>query len=111
MSKAKQKGTNAETAVVKYLQANGFQYAERRALHGNLDKGDITGCGPLVFEVKDHATFKLSEWLQELRDETLNAKANTGCVVAKKRGKSDAGEWYAILPFAWIVALLKEVGY
>lgn len=111
MSKAKQKGTAAETAVVKFLQANGFPYAERRALHGTLDKGDITGCGPIVFEVKDHATLKFSEWLKELQDETRNAKANTGCVVAKKRGKTDPGEWYAVLPFSWIVELLKEAGY
>ncbi len=42
MSKSKQKGTAAETAVVKYLKANGFPKAERRALQGNLDKGDIS---------------------------------------------------------------------
>ena len=111
VSKSKQKGTAAETAVVKYLQQNGFPYAERRALHGTLDKGDITGCGPIVFEVKDHAKLTLAEWIKELEAETANAKANTGTVVAKRRGKSDPGAWYAILPFEWIVALLKEAGY
>ena len=111
MSKAKQKGTAAETAVVKYLKENGFPYAERRALHGTLDKGDITGCGPVVFEVKNHAKLTLSEWIKELEAEVENAKADTGCVVAKRRGKSNPGEWYALLPFEWFVELLKEIGY
>ena len=111
MSKAKQKGTAAESAVVKFLQENGFIYAERRALHGTVDKGDITGCGPIVFEVKDHAKLTLSEWIKELEVEITNAKASTGSVVAKRRGKGNAGEWYAIMPFARLVALLKEAGY
>ncbi len=54
MSKSKQKGTAAETAVVKYLKANGFPKAERRALQGSLDKGDISGIDDVVLEVKDH---------------------------------------------------------
>lgn len=111
MSKAKQKGTAAETAVVKFLQENGFPYAERRALHGTADKGDITGCGPVVFEVKNHVKMDLAGWINELKAEQWNADANTGCVVAKKRGTTNPAEWYAVLPFEWFVDLLKEAGY
>lgn len=111
MSKAKQKGTAAETAVVRYLQDNGFIHAERRALHGTLDKGDITGCGPIVFEVKDHKTITLSAWLKELHDEIVNANANTGAVIAKRRGTTNPGDWYAVMPVSGLVKLLKEAGY
>jgi len=111
MSKAKQKGTAAETAVVNYLKDNGFPYAERRALHGNLDKGDITGCGPIVFEVKDHAKITLSAWLKELEDEMINADAGTGAVIAKRRGTTKVKDWYAIMPVCQLVDLLKEAGY
>ena len=111
MSKEKQKGTAAESAVVKFLQENGFIYAERRALHGTVDKGDITGCGPIVFEVKDHKTITLSAWLKELHDEMVNAKANTGAVIAKRRGTMDVGQWYAVMPVEGLVKLLKEAGY
>jgi hypothetical protein len=111
MSKAKQKGTAAETAVVKYLKENGFPYAERRALTGTLDKGDITGCGPIVFEVKNHAKIDLAGWIKELESETVNAQATTGCVVAKKRGTTDPGNWYAVMPFEWMVWLMKEAGF
>lgn len=111
VSKQRAKGTAAETAVVRYLQANGFPYAERRALHGTADKGDITGCGPLVFEVKNHKEFDLSGWMNELMRETDNAQADYGVLVVKRRGHVDAANWYAVMPFEAIVALLKQAGY
>lgn len=111
MSKAKQKGTAAETAVVKYLKENGFPHAERRALHGTLDKGDITGCGPVVFEIKNHAKLDLAGWLKELEVEMINANVDTGAVIAKKRGTTNCGEWYAVLPTRVFIGLLKQAGY
>jgi hypothetical protein len=50
MNKSKIKGTAYETAVVRHLNDNGFPYAERRALAGNLDKGDIAGIPSVVME-------------------------------------------------------------
>jgi len=111
MSKQRAKGTAAETAVVRYLRESGFPYAERRALHGSADKGDITGCGPVVFEVKNHKSMDLAGWIAELKEEVANADADQGVVVAKKRGTTDPHEWYAVLPFGWFVELLKEAGY
>jgi len=112
VSKEKQKGTAAETAVVKYLRESGqFPYAERRALHGTNDKGDITGMGPVVVEVKDHKTLKFSEWLKELADEIANAQADTGAVIAKKKGTTNVADWYAVMPVHVWVSLLKEAGY
>lgn len=45
-------GTAAETAVVRYLAAHGFPAAERRALHGATDLGDITGTPSLCWETE-----------------------------------------------------------
>jgi Holliday junction resolvase len=111
MSKAKQKGTAAETAVVKYLREHGFPYAERRALHGTADKGDITGIGPIVIEVKNHKTLDLAGWIKELEAEMKNANVNVGAVIAKKRGTTDPGEWYAIMPVHILASLLKDGGW
>ena len=111
MSKSKQKGTAAETAVVRWLRDNGFPHAERRALHGTADMGDITGCGPVVFEVKNHKTMSLAEWIKELETEMLNAKVDTGAVIAKKRGTTDPGEWYAVMPLRILAGLLIEAGF
>lgn len=111
MSKQRAKGTAAETAVVRYLQDHGFPHAERRALHGQNDMGDVTGVGPVVLEVKNHAALDLAGWVKELEAEISNANANTGAVVAKRRGKTDAAAWYAILPFGDLVELLLDAGY
>lgn len=111
MSKQRAKGTAAETAVVRYLQAHGFPHAERRALHGVNDMGDITGCGPLVLEVKNHKTMDLAGWIRELEAEMANADVDLGSVVIKKRGTTDPRDWYALLPFGIFVDLLREVGF
>lgn len=110
MSKQRAKGTAAETAVVRYLRDHGFPQAERRALHGTADKGDITGIGPIVLEVKNHKQLDLAGWIKELETEISNAAADTGAVIAKKRGTTDPGEWYAILPVARLVELLRVRG-
>lgn len=110
MSKSKQKGTRAENHVVEYLKKF-YPYAERRALAGINDKGDVTGIPGVVVEVKDHAKITLSEWLKELEQEIVNADAGTGVVVAKKRGTLDVGDWYAVMPVHVWVSLLKEAGY
>lgn len=111
MSKAKQKGTSAETAVVNWLKSEGWIYAERRALHGNLDKGDINMGAPVVIEVKNCKTITLSEWLKELKTEMDNADVRVGAVIAKKRGTTDVNDWYAIMPASVLALLLKEAAY
>ena len=111
MSKAKQKGTKAESDVVAWLKAEGWVHAERRALSGNLDKGDINMGAPVVIEVKDHKTITLSEWLKELKVEMENAGVSVGSVIAKKRGTTNVAEWYAIMPASVLAVLLKEAGY
>ena len=37
MSVQRAKGTRFESEIVEYLKANGFPYAERRAMRGNRD--------------------------------------------------------------------------
>ena len=111
MSKSKQKGTAFETAVVRFLQENGFPYAERAPLSGNKDRGDITGTPGLVWECKNHKTLELAKWMQETLVETVNANADAGILVVKRRGQGDLGHQYAIVDLATMVWLLKEAGY
>lgn len=86
MSKSKQKGTAAETAVVNALQRLGWPHVERRALQGAVDKGDIAGIPGVCFEVKDAKTWQVSGWLQETLEERTNAKATHGILVIKLPG-------------------------
>lgn len=108
MSASKQKGTAAETAVVRYLQANGFPHVERRALAGVNDRGDISGIPGVVLEVKNCKRIELAGWLDELEAEMTNAGAYIGAVVHKRRGTTDPGKWFATLPFSVLVDLLRE---
>lgn len=108
MSKARQKGTAAETAVVRYLQERGFLYAERRALHGVNDKGDIAGVPGVVFEIKDQKTAEWAAWLDELALEMRNAHAPIGAVIRKRKGTTQVGEWYACMPVSVFVDLIED---
>lgn len=113
MTASKQKGTAAETALVHYLREHGFGQAERRALAGNQDKGDILNAGNLTWEVKNHKTYKLAEWLTELEIEKHNASTEHGVVIAKPRGTglSKVGAWYAILPVQDFIELARDAGH
>lgn len=111
MSKSKQKGTAAETALVNWLKKQGEKHVERRPLNGSADRGDIAGIHDVVIEVKNTVRMELSGWLAELAVEMNNDKANTGVVVHKKKGTTDVGEWYATLPVKVWYKLLKEAGY
>lgn len=108
MTASKQKGTSAETAVVKYLLENGFPDVERRALQGAKDKGDIAGIPQTVIEVKAAKRLELAEWIKELEEEVKNANAKNGVLVVKRPRKGDAGDWYAVMPFSEWVRLLLE---
>ncbi len=101
-------GTAAETAVVRYLAANGFPHAERRALRGEKDAGDITGTPGICWEVKggdaakDASDKQITDWLNDTFIETCNAHEAEGVLVLQRRGvgPANAGRWWAVLP-AW----------
>ena len=95
MSKQKQKGTAAETAVVRYMKQFGWN-VERRALTGSADMGDITGT-PVVIEVKNHKIMNLAEWVDEAIVEAKNAMVAVGVVWHKRRGKGSPGDWYVTM--------------
>lgn len=108
MSKSKRTGTAAETLVVNFLKAHGFRYAERRALAGVNDCGDVTGLPGVVVEVKAHRELKLAEWMNETEAERKNAHATLAVCWHKRRGKSSPGEWYVTMTGDQFVDLLKD---
>lgn len=111
MSKQKQKGTAAETAVVNWLVSKGRKAVERRTLNGVKDRGDITGLVGVVVEVKNHQRMALAEWVDELDVEMTNDKADTGVVIHKRKGTTDVGRWYATMPVSVWFKLLEEAEY
>lgn len=109
MSRSKQKGTMAETAVAEYLRQF-WPLVERRTLGGQFDKGDIAGVPNTVVEVKNQRSYKIPEWLKETAIETKNAEAKRGILVIKPNGVgvSRVEDWWAVVPLASIVTLIKD---
>lgn len=97
-------GTAAETAVVRYLRNHGFPHAERRALRGARDAGDITGTPGICWSVKGGQMAKdagdglVEDWLSDLDKQTHHAGADHGILVTQRRGYGPdrAGKWWAI---------------
>lgn len=108
---SKRKGSQAEREVVQHLVQHGWKYAERRLAGDKNDKGDIAGVNGVCFEVKNRAKMDLAEWVEEMIVETVNAKADTGVVVHKRKGKTDVGMWYATMTFDMFIELIKKAGY
>lgn len=109
MTASKQKGTRAESAVVKFLRSYGWDAAERRTLSGSKDKGDIAGIPNVVIEVKDCAKQTLGAWVQEANTERTNAEARIGVVWHKRRGKGSPGEWYVTMQGWDFLEILEEL--
>lgn len=95
-TKSKAKGTTAEREVVRYLQ-NWWPAAERRALSGNKDKGDVAGIPGVVVEVKAAVTQLLPKWQRETLTEMENASARR-CMLVVKRPYKAVQRWDAYLP-------------
>ncbi len=100
VNRSKAKGTSTESLVVGYLREHGWPYAERRALSGNTDKGDVAGMPALAVEVKyGNGTLKIGPWLKETETERRNAGADYGILVVKppKMGPKNVGLFYAVM--------------
>ena len=113
---SKAKGTSAEVAVLKYVRAHGYPWAERLALTGAHDQGDISLLpGRLVVvEVKAHATGAtgqpteslLTQWMAQTAAERVNAGADHGVLVVKRKGTTDVGRWWAYVTAGAFASLL-----
>lgn len=90
---AKKAGTAFAESAARYMHAMlTDRRIERRALHGNKDRGDLAGVttirgADVVVEAKDYnGTVHVKEWLDEAETERINASASYGVVVFKRRG-------------------------
>lgn len=89
MSRAKAMGTAVETAAVRWLTENGFPLAERLALHGSADQGDIRlQRAPTIIAECKRAMLgvQVTPWMRELDTEVRNAGASYGLLIAQQKG-------------------------
>ena len=111
MTYSKNKGTKAETDLLRWLRENGHE-AVRNPPSGAKDVGDLTvhmdvidhdgwfQDVPLVVEVKHYAGERMSTALAngtaELEVEKANAGTAHGVLVVRRPGKTDPSLWYAV---------------
>ncbi len=110
MSRARAKGTAWETAVCNYLRDIGWPHAERRALNGAKDRGDLAGIPGLVVECKSASKVELAGWLDEANRERDNDGADLGVVWFKRRKKPNPDNGFVLMDGDTFVRLLKEAG-
>lgn len=113
----RRKGHDAERAVARYLQTHGWPHAERAIRtaytsngHTIPDPGDITGTPGLVWQVKDHAHEKITDWLIETEQQRADASADYGILIQRRRGKADPGHWWAWTTIRTLVQIHEDGG-
>lgn len=112
MNRSKAKGTAWESAIVACLIAAGWPDAERRALKGILDKGDVAGVHhDVVIEAKNEKTICLAAYLDEANHEAENAGAGIGVAWFKRRGKVNPLDGYVLMDGTTFLWLLRRAGY
>lgn len=111
MVRPRKKGTAWETAIVSYLRAHGAPHAERRALGGARDRGDIAGLPGIVIEAKAATRVDLAGWLAEAEAERCNDHADIAIVWAKRVGKTSPDHGYIVTTPASLLRLLAAAGY
>jgi hypothetical protein len=110
VSRSRAIGTYAETAVVRAARLRGFPYADRHALHGSRDIGDVGLCPGVVVEVKGGEAARhcsdldVQNWLDQTARERDNANAAVAFLVVQRRGVGapNAGRWWAYWRLGWI---------
>lgn len=106
-------GTRAETAVARAARGRGFPTADRIALHGVRDIGDVRLSPDVVVEVKGgeaarHASdLDVLRWLDQTARERDNAHAAVAFLVVQRGGvgAANAARWWTYWRLGWIADL------
>lgn len=109
MTRAKQKGTAWETAVVRFLNDAGVP-AYRPAQSGARDVGDVHGVSPLVIQCKDRQDVMaaIREGLDAAQTQARNAGETYGVNVVK-RARKPAADAYAVMRLEDLAALILQL--
>lgn len=111
MSVSRRTGTAWESTVVGYLRGRGWTYAERRALSGHADRGDVAGVPGVVIEAKATKRVELAAFLDQAAVEAGHDGADLGVVWLKRRGRASAGDGFVVMDGHTFTRLLTHAGY
>lgn len=102
------KGDRFERAVVAFMREHGFPYVERAYGAGRPDDlGDLDGVPGVCISVKDVAVSRLSEWLDEAKEQAQRGRKALSVVVWKRRQRPPE-ESYVVMTLATFCELVRE---
>jgi hypothetical protein len=112
-------GTAWEVTVAAYGNAQGFPL-ERRALAGRRDLGDLMGLPGWVIGCKSEQTIRLSQYMNDLRDQKENTIRRSfgdlarnvprdliGVEIVKRRGYA-TGRAYAVMEYDDLIQVWRD---
>jgi hypothetical protein len=105
------RGTAWASDIVKYLQEHGRPHAERRALNGAHDGGDIAALIGVVIEAKNEKHVARAEYVYGTTTEQGNAAAAVEVGWIKRRGRASPGDGYLIMSSKQFIERLREADY
>lgn len=104
----REKGARAEQAVVRALVQSGFARARRVLAGDGRQPGDVAGLPGWTIEVKDQARDALGRWVDQAKAES--AGRGYSAVWHKRRGRTDAKDWFVTMSAYQFIDLLIEIG-
>ena len=106
-AKSRRKGRAWENTVTAWLRNNGFPSVERNE-YLNAQAGDILGIPGWSLECKNGARIELAAWTDQAATQAETAGAEHYAVIAKRKGTTDAGKAYVVMPLEVFAAWMTE---
>jgi Holliday junction resolvase len=108
-TKSKAKGSQFERDVVAYLKKHGWKVSRAYGAGANKDVGDIYGLWRTVVECKNEKRIDLAGYMKELEVEMVNAEAQWGAAIVKRKNRPTA-DAYVVMPLSlWVVVMERVI--
>ena len=105
----KHRGYASQKIVARYLEDNGFPFAESTG--AGRAGTDITGTPGIDWEVKARRGLVISELMKQLNDRAETGLLGVGVIRLDGQGPTTVAQWPAVICLADLVALLRAAGY
>ncbi|QAU07224.1 RusA-like Holliday junction resolvase [Gordonia phage Asapag] len=111
-NRMKAKGDKYERDILELARRRGFPQAERTRPGRREDEGDIHLAPGVIAQCKDVAQARWNDWLGELEQQRLCARAEHGVLVVKRRGAGGRPATHlAVMPLDHMLRLLCDAGW
>lgn len=105
----KSRGMRSQLVAARYLNVNGFPYAESTG--AGRSGADITGVGDLDFEVKARTGFEPMAAIKQLKERAKEGILGLVLMRLNGQGEESVKDWVILIRFEDAVKLLRGNGH